>query len=365
MKQLFLKIASLIYGAGIRLRHLMFDTGMLHSTEYDIPIICVGNITVGGTGKTPTVELLVAHFSKTHNVAVLSRGYGRVTKGYREVEISDSYRDVGDEPLQIKRKYPSVAVVVCEKRTYGIERIAEEHPDVNLIIMDDGFQHRYVKPFINIIMVDATRPVERDFLLPYGQLRDTIASLRRAHYFLVTKCPDDMTPIDARIMRKVLVQAPYQSLYFTKVIDGDVRPVFGEVKGAVKYGSEVIAMCGIGNNEVFIDGLKRKYDVVRTLEFEDHHSYRIGDLKLMQRTLDEHPKAVIITTEKDAVKLFNSSKIPSAVRERMFYENVRMVFTDNLGGEFLGKLDNDLKQRNNGTYTVSYTHLTLPTNREV
>ena len=350
MKQLFLKIASLIYGAGIRLRHLMFDTGMLHSTEYDIPIICVGNITVGGTGKTPTVELLVAHFSKTHNVAVLSRGYGRATKGYREVEISDSYRNVGDEPLQIKRKYPSVAVVVCEKRTYGIERIAAEHPDVNLIIMDDGFQHRYVKPFINIIMVDATRPVERDFLLPYGQLRDTIASLRRAHYFLVTKCPDDMTPIDARIMRKVLVQAPYQSLYFTKVIDGDVRPVFEDVKGAVKYGSEVIAMCGIGNYEVFIDGLKRKYDVVRTLEFEDHHSYRIGDLKLMQRTLDEHPKAVIITTEKDAVKLFNSSKIPSAVRERMFYENVRMVFTDNLGGEFLGKLDNDLKQRNNGTY---------------
>lgn len=243
-----------------------------------------------------------------------------------------------------------MAVVVCEKRTYGIERIAEEHLDVNLIIMDDGFQHRYVKPFINIIMVDATRPVERDFLLPYGQLRDTIASLRRAHYFLVTKCPDDMTPIDARIMRKVLVQAPYQSLYFTKVIDGDVRPVFEEVKGAVKYGSEVIAMCGIGNNEVFIDGLKRKYDVVRTLEFEDHHSYRVGDLKLMRRMLDEHPKAVIITTEKDAVKLFNSSKIPSAVRERMFYENVRMVFTDNLGGEFLGKLDNDLKQRNNGTY---------------
>lgn len=350
MKQLFLKIASLIYGAGIRLRHLMFDTGMLHSTEYDIPIICVGNITVGGTGKTPTVELLVAHFSKTHNVAVLSRGYGRATKGYREVEISDSYRDVGDEPLQIKRKYPSVAVVVCEKRTYGIERITAEHPNVNLIIMDDGFQHRYVKPFINIIMVDATRPVERDFLLPYGQLRDTVASLRRAHYFLVTKCPDDMTPIDARIMRKVLVQAPYQSLYFTKVIDDDVRPVFEDVKGAVKYGSEVIAMCGIGNNEVFIDGLKRKYDVVRTLEFEDHHSYRVGDLKLMRRMLDEHPKAVIITTEKDAVKLFNSSKIPTAVRERLFYENVRMVFTDNLAGEFLGKLDNDLKQRNNGAY---------------
>lgn len=350
MKQLFLKIASLIYGAGIRLRHLMFDAGVLHSIEYDIPIICVGNITVGGTGKTPTVELLADHFAKTHKVAVLSRGYGRETKGYREVEITDSYRTVGDEPLQIKRKFPSVAVIVCEKRTYAIDRIRAEHPEINLIIMDDGFQHRYVKPFVNIIMVDATRPVERDYLLPYGQLRDTVASLRRAHYFLVTKCPDDMAPIDARIMRKVLVQAPYQSLYFTKVEDGGVQPVFDDVKGSVESGSEVIAMSGIGNNEVFVGGLKRKYRVVHTIKFDDHHSYRVGDLKLMRRMLDEHPNAVIITTEKDAVKLFNSSKIPADIRERLFCENVRMTFTDNLADEFLGKLDNDLKQRNNGAY---------------
>lgn len=351
MKQLFLKIASWIYGAGIRLRHALFDAGVLSSTEYDIPIICVGNITVGGTGKTPAVEMLVRHFMKTCTVAVLSRGYGRRTKGYREVELTDSYLDVGDEPLQIKRKFPEARVIVCEKRTYAIERMRREHPDIEMIIMDDGFQHRYVKPYINIIMVDSTRPIEHDHLLPYGQLRDTPASLRRAHYFLVTKCSDEMTPIETRIMRKVLVQGPYQRLYFTRTVSSGAHPVFDGVGATVPtFGAKVIAMSGIGNNEVFATGLKRHYTVVEVLDFEDHHSYRVGDLKRMSHLLKKHPDAVIVMTEKDAVKLFNSTKIPDDMRRRLFYESVEMSFVDNLAGEFLSNIENDLKQRKNGTY---------------
>lgn len=346
MKQLFLKIASLVYGAGIRLRHLLFDIGALSSTDYDIPIICVGNITVGGTGKTPAVEMLVRHFQRSHSVAVLSRGYGRRTKGYRVVESTDFYLDVGDEPLQIKRKFPAVKVVVCEKRTYAIERICDEFPDVNLIIMDDGFQHRYVNPYINIIMLDYTRPIERDHLLPYGQLRDTVASLYRAHYFLVTKCPTDVTPVDVKVVEKVVDKAPFQKLYFTRTISSGVHPVFREERvSGPTHGARVIAMSGIGNNEVFAEGLKRHYTVVETINFDDHHAYRMGDLKRMTSMLRKYPDAVIVMTEKDAVKLCNSTKIPEEVRRRLFYESVEMLFVNNLGTEFFFNIDNDLKQK--------------------
>ena len=351
MKQLLLKIASLIYGACIRFRHFLFDVGILSSTEYDIPIICVGNITVGGTGKTPAVEMLVRHFLKTRAVAVLSRGYGRKTKGYREVETTDSYLAVGDEPLQIKRKFPKALVVVCEKRTVAIEQIRATHPEIGLIIMDDGFQHRYVKPFINIIMLDFTRPIQDDHLLPYGQLRDTVDSLYRAHYFLVTKCPDTVAPSDRRVTMKVLSKMPYQELYFTRPVISGIHPVFDGVDApAPVAGSKVIAMSGIGNNEAFVDGLKSRYNVVDVLDFEDHHSYRVGDLRRITSLLKKHPDASIVMTEKDAVKIFNSTKIPDDTRRRMFYESIEMAFIHNDAGKFISSIENELKKRNNETY---------------
>ncbi len=351
MKRLLLKIASLIYGAAIKLRHLLFDINVLHGEEFEVPVICVGNITVGGTGKTPAVEMLVDHFLQKYNrVAVLSRGYGRRTRGYREVALTDSYRDVGDEPLQIKLKFPDAVVVVCEKRVDGIERLMEDYPDLDLIIMDDGFQHRYVKPFINIIMVDATRPIDRDHLLPYGQLRDTADSLVRAHYFLVTKCPPTMKPIDERVMRKNLEQAPYQHLYFAGVKSCGVRPIFSDAEAGVTSGGEVIAMSGIGNNEVFNKSLKKYYNVVATLDFDDHHAYRKVDLVRIGQALDRHPEAVIITTEKDAVKLVNSRNIPLKIRSRLYYESIEMNMVGNTREEFLGRLEKDINQRKNGTY---------------
>ncbi len=350
MKQLLLKIASLVYGAVIRIRHAMFDWNVLHGEEFDVPVICVGNITVGGTGKTPTVEMLVDYFSRRYRVAVLSRGYGRRTKGYREVEAEDFYINVGDEPLQIKRKFPHAVVAVCEKRTDGIERLMDDYPDLELIIMDDGFQHRYVKPFINIVMVDATRPVENDHLLPYGQLRDTVASLRRAHYFLVAKCQPTMTPIDKRQMRNSLVYAPYQFLYFTGIRPGGVRPIFEDCGVEFNPHADVIAMSGIGNNEVFNRGLRARYRVVGTIDFNDHHAYRISDLKRIKAVLAKHPDAVIVTTEKDAVKLVNSRNIPDEVRCRMFYESIEILFQNNEKAEFLQRVEKDIKQRKDGTY---------------
>ena len=350
MKELILKIMSFFYGVAIKLRHWLFDAKIINSEKFnDIPIICVGNITVGGTGKTPTVEMLVEHYSELYNVAILSRGYGRRTKGYRVVELEDSYRDVGDEPLQMKRKYPEATVVVCEKRAFAIKRIREEFPDVNMIIMDDGFQHRYVEPLINIIIVDYNRPVDHDNLLPYGQLRDTVDSLYRAHYFIITKCPETMKPINMR-ERMWLAKKASQAIFFSRMQPAAPSPVFAEVNVTVPVGAKVIAMSGIGDNDAFNRGLEQRYNVVEAINFDDHHSYRMSDVILMQQLLEKHPDAVIMTTEKDAVKLSRSSAIPYEMRGRLFYERIALRFVGDSRAELFAKIDNDIKNKDNEGY---------------
>ena len=344
------KILLFPYWLTLKVRHFMYDHGLKKAHTADVPTICVGNITVGGTGKTPTVEMLVEHYSQENNVVVLSRGYGRTTKGYRVVTVDDTYRQVGDEPLQMKRKFPNITVVVCEKRAFAIHRIKEEFPDTELIIMDDGFQHRYVEPLINIVIIDANRPVERDHLLPYGQLRDTKHSLLRAHYFIVTKCPEDMKPIDMRVMHKVLVSKPSQDIFFSRMSPMQPCPIFAEVEDTVQHGAEVIAMSGIGDNDAFNRGLARRYNVVATIDLDDHHSYRVSDLHKMNRLLTKYPNAVIMTTEKDAVKLANSAAIPEDLRKKLFYERISMRFIGNSRMELFAKIDNDIKNRDNGAH---------------
>lgn len=346
-------IASYLYGAGVWFRNFLFDTGIIKSERFEIPIICVGNITVGGTGKTPTTEMIVDSLHDEYQVAVLSRGYGRRTKGYREVELSDSYRDTGDEPLQIKMKFPDAVVVVCEDRIKGIRRIQSEHPDVSVIVMDDGFQHRYVTPLINVIIIDSTRPVDKDHMLPYGELRDLRSSLSRANYFIVTKCSDNMSRLDRGLMSKKLVRAAYQKIYFMRheslplcrvfSIDSESEESFPEPS---RKADEVIAMSGIGNPAVFVEQMRNRYTLVDTLTFDDHHVYRIGDLKMLAAKLKEHPEASIVTTEKDAVKLFNSTKIPAALRNRIFYQPVRLAYLDSedsdLMKDFLKNIHKDV-----------------------
>ena len=347
--KLLLKLVSYIYRLVISIRHLLFDCGLLKSEEFKTPIICVGNITVGGTGKTPTAEMIIDNMLPYYRIALLSRGYGRRTKGYLEVETTSSYRDVGDEPLQIKRKFPNVTVVVCEKRAFAIHRIQEEFPEVNMIIMDDGFQHRYVEPLINIIIVDYNRPVEHDHLLPYGQLRDTKSSLYRAHYFIVTKCPDTMKPINMR-ERMYLVEKASQEMFFSRMQPTAARPVFASVEGTVSHGAKVIAMSGIGDNEAFNRGLRQRYDVVDTIDFDDHHSYRMSDLQRIAHLLEQNPDAVIMTTEKDAVKLANSKAVPMDMQRKIFYEKISMLFVGDSRAELFARIDNDIKNKDNGKY---------------
>ena len=335
------KILLFPYWLTLKVRHMLFDNGLRKIYTPDVPSICIGNITVGGTGKTPTVEYLLSILDGKYNIAVLSRGYGRRTKGYLEVKTSSSYRDVGDEPLQIKLKFPDALVVVCEKRAEAIHRIMREHPEINLIVMDDGFQHRYVIPRINVVIVDSTRPFNEDDFLPAGTLRDKVDSLDRGHYFIVTKCQPDMSPLDQRMWRKELLKIAYQKIYFTRVVPTEaVSPFFPENKLA--RGEEVIVMSGIGNPKAFVRDVRREYKVVAKMILPDHHIYNMDDINNLVALFAKHPNAKLLTTEKDAVKLRRSKRVPQIVRERMFYQPLKVEFLEGSDADFFSTLKDDL-----------------------
>ena len=332
---------SLLYKAVITIRHRLFDWGVLHSEHFDIPVVCIGNITVGGTGKTPMAEMIIGTLSRNMHVAMLSRGYGRKTKGYLEVQPQMHYTLTGDEPKMIKMKFPEIPVVVCEDRVEGIRRLRREHPEVEMIIMDDGFQHRHVEPKINIIMIDYTRPLNDDHMLPWGSLRDLPSQLYRANYFIISKCPETIQPIERRLLKKELVRFPYQSLYFTSIESGAPRPLFPEAPGHIAYGDDVVAIAGIGNPKLFLKGLGERYNVVSQLIFNDHHVYRRRDLQMMSEAAGDN--ACIIMTEKDAVKLLNRDKIPESLRSRLYYIPISISFIGSSAADFLLKLEKDVR----------------------
>ena len=225
-----------------------------------------------------------------------------------------------------------------------VRRLREEHPEVNLIVMDDGFQHRYVQPKINVLMVDSTRPIQSDKMLPAGTLRDNPEQLYRAHYFVVTKCPEKMAPIDRRILRKVLVKYAYQRIYFTRFETFSPQPLFPkEELRPLKQRGKVIALSGIGNPKPFLSTLNEQYRVVEEVTLKDHHVYRVRDMLHLEELLKRHPDAAIITTEKDAVKMGRAEKIPAAVRRSLYYMPIDITFIEESATDFLQKIEEDVR----------------------
>ena len=341
---------SWLYGMVVHIRHKLFDLKILRSEEFDIAVVCIGNLTVGGTGKTPVAELLIERFSEHYRVGVLSRGYRRRTKGFVLSTPTSSARTIGDEPRQMKL-YPSVPVAVCEKRAEGIRLLRKAHPEIELIILDDAFQHRYVEPWVNILLMDYNNPVYRDRLLPWGRLRDTRNQIHRANFVLVTKCPDDLNPLDMRIVINSLGLFPYQSLYFTRMRQGEITPLFADrAVGKVREGDPVIAMSGIANPVPLLENLRKRFDVVAELTFDDHHTYRLSDMRRLEALFAAYPDAVVLTTEKDAVKLTNRKKVPEAVQQRLYYVPIHVSFVADSESEFLRQLE--LYVRTNQKYSL-------------
>ena len=323
---------SKLYGAGVWVRNKMFDWNILKSHKFDIPVIAVGNIAVGGTGKTPHTEYIVNVLRNTYHVGVLSRGYKRETKGFVMATPHSAPRDIGDESYQIYHKFKGkVAVAVCEDRVKGISRMLEIDPAINIIVLDDALQHRYVRPQVTIVLTEYNRPGFSDSLLPYGRLRESKAALRRADMVIVTKCPDDIKPIDFRIVTKHLDLRPYQRLYFTHFCYGNMRafndPQEEKPLATLSTDTHILLITGIASATPLVNKLREHTEHITHLEYGDHHSFAHAELRLMADTfarLGAEDK-LIVTTEKDAARL-SSFALDEDFKESLYVLPIQVEF---------------------------------------
>lgn len=325
---------SFLYGMGVRLRNMLFDTGILESRSFPIPVISVGNITVGGAGKTPHVEYLIRLLCETKRVSVLSRGYKRRTKGYLLASSSSTSLELGDEPYQMYLKYGrQVHVAVSANRCEGIERLCSdpETKDTDVILLDDAFQHRYVKPGVNILLVDYHRLIVYDKLLPAGRLREPKDGKRRADIVIVTKCPPDLRPMDFRVITKALNLYPYQKLFFTTIEYGDLIPLFSNSRSLalseITSDFEVFVLSGIASPQHLLCDIQKHTENVIPMTFRDHHLFTPKDIARINNTFDSlSSKRIIITTEKDAARLVGLDGLSDDVRNHIYALPIKTTF---------------------------------------
>ena len=350
MEESFIKIhkwlypLSFLYGAGVALRNKLFDWGYLRSKSFDVPVICIGNIAVGGTGKTPHTEYLIKLLHREYQVAVLSRGYKRRTKGYILSTPESNVRSIGDEPFQIKSKFPDIRVAVDEDRCHGIEQLCTlDNPPVEVVLLDDAFQHRYVKAGFNILLTDYHRLFCDDALLPAGRLRESIQGKNRAQIVIVTKCPPDIKPIDFNIIAKRLNLFPYQMLFFSSFRYGNLQPVFPEVAGkaeqklsSLQTDTQVLLLTGIASPVTIIQELERYTSHIDLLSFDDHHHFNQHDMQLIKQRFDKlkGEQRLIITTEKDATRLVHHPILDAELKRHIYALPIEVEILQNQQDNF-------------------------------
>ena len=301
---------SFIYGGIISLRNKLFDKNILRSATFDFPLICVGNLAAGGTGKTPMVEYLVKILQQKYKVATLSRGYKRKTKGFLIANEQTNAIDIGDEPMQIHQKFPEIIVAVAEERVMGIPQLLFEKPETEVIILDDAFQHRAVNAGLNILLTDYNRLYTKDFLLPAGNLRDIKSSSKRAGIIVVTKCKSDLNEKEKKSIIDELNPLPKQKVFFTKIKYEDPYHLFSRESFSLEKDLEVLLICGIANPKNMEEVLKLKVSSVQMLRYKDHYDFHSDDVKKLKEQFSkiQSGKKIILTTEKDAARLLKFEK---------------------------------------------------------
>lgn len=348
---------SWLYGLIVYFRYKMFDWGVFKRKEFDIPVICIGNITVGGTGKTPHTEYLVHLLQQKYRVGVLSRGYKRKSKGFILASSDSTSREIGDESLQIKLKYPDAIVAVDGNRRRGIRRMLELDSPPEVILLDDAFQHRYVKPSYTIVLSDFNRPVYEDKLLPAGRLRESVSHLRAANMIIITKCPQDLQPIDYRIISHDINAYPYQGLFFTYFHYKRLKSVFGNEELPLDFlsGKHILLVTGIASPKMILDKLAEYTDKVETITYKDHYNFKTKDIKHITKQFENISSAnkIILVTEKDATRLITRNDISDEIKANIYSLPVEVSFMNEEGEKgFNEKINNHVKEdsRNRNIY---------------
>lgn len=296
---------SLLYGLVLWIRNRLYDNGVLTSVEFDLPVIAVGNLSVGGTGKTPHVEYLIRLLKDHYKTATLSRGYNRRTKGYLLAGSNSTAADIGDEPMQFHRKYPDVTVCVGEERMLAVPQLLGDQPETAVILLDDAFQHRSIKPGLNLMVTDYSRLFTRDHVVPVGRLREGRKGYHRADGIIVSKCPPGLSRQEKEAITREIAPLPHQQVYFTSLQYGAPYPMLPGGPAQLPGNASILVACGIARPEPMVQHLLQSHSNVHLLAFPDHYYYTRKDLDKMKEELEQlegGPK-VIITTEKDAVRL--------------------------------------------------------------
>ena len=340
---------------------MLFDNGCRKVYTPEVPSICIGNITVGGTGKTPHTEMLVRTLLEDDrwygkNIAVLSRGYKRRSKGFQQVVADGRALDYGDEPLQIKKKFPMVTVAVDKSRKEGCmfltdpetvktskkgrKCIHKDFPKADLILLDDAFQHRKVKAGVNIVLVDYSRPIFKDHLMPIGKLRDLPERIAAADIVIVSKCPKHMDGWEKSNWAQALGLNGYdaaectgtrrngkkQHLFFTTITYDTPQPIFPEGDPRYLYAQRLILFTGIANDAPLARFLSGTYKIVKHFNFPDHHRFSRSDIMSIRDAGDAFPTSVIMTTEKDCQRVRDSKAVPESLKQRLFHAPIKTEF---------------------------------------
>ncbi len=338
---------SFLYGIIVFIRNKLYDYNIIASHSFKIPVIAIGNITVGGTGKTPHVEYLASLLKKEFKPATLSRGYKRKSRGFQMVEVNSAVSEVGDEPLQIKNKFPDITVAVDRKRVQGISNLLENHEELDVVLLDDAYQHRKVKANLTILLIDYNQPINKDFLLPFGNLREQVSEKRRANIIIFTKSPADLQPIQRRLMLTKLKPYPYQKVYFTTLDYGNPLPVFSVKEGSdkstysqhfeINEETNILLVTAIANprplKKYLEENISKK---IYSLKFADHRNFSSLDVEKIRNRFQKLGKGdrVIITTEKDAVRLREAMHLDEGLKKALYYIPIKVRFLNNRTDDF-------------------------------
>ena len=333
---------SILYGIGVSIRNFLFDRGIFKSVGFDIPIICIGNLTIGGTGKTPHTEYLVHLLFKHHRVAVLSRGYKRKKKGFQIAHAESTAHDIGDEPYQIKKKFPDITVAVCAQRVKGVRELLQQEDTAapEIILLDDAYQHRHIKAGLNILLTDYHHLISKDCFLPTGRLRDSFHSRKRADIVIVSKCPEALPAQEMSSIRTSLRLAPWQKLFFSTLEYGDLVGAWSDVKrefSTITKNTKVFLLTGIANPQPILNRLKKTGADITSICYPDHHNFSAIDVKHINKIfhhLSESGDAILVTTEKDASRLRLCQGLSESVQRHLYTLPIKITFLNGQEEEF-------------------------------
>ena len=335
---------SIVYGIAISIRNSLYSTGLLKSVAFNIPVIGIGNLCVGGAGKTPHVEYFIRLLSPYLNIGVLSRGYNRNSKGFRLVASRDNARTVGDEPMQYFYKFKPISVAVSESRSLGIPLMLGRKPEINLILLDDSYQHRSVTPYINILLTAYDDLFTNDFILPAGRLREWPSASSRADIIIVSKCPEDLSNDSAEDIKTKIQVKDQQKIFFSYYRYGNPYNLNTGVFTNLSSFEEVVLICAIASEEYLLSYLVNNVQVVHTMIFEDHHYFshtELNELKKLYSSVENSRKA-ILTTEKDATRLVLQRQELNNLGIEIYVLPIFVEFLFNKGAELNDLIRNDL-----------------------